>query len=640
MLKRPLILAFCLLTLFDLLSLVLRAESKGQGASTPVTDDLSRLLEAAIDARKSGDPAAINRASQQVIALGLAQMAKLRLDQKEYEDAAKLCQESLEFADIAETRVEIAIVNLYAKKSSDAVKQATTATEMDPQNPLAWTIKGEALLRSEDYTGAATALTRAVELRQDAEPLYALAMAQLGAGEKERAAESFSQMLALVGDYGWSRVLVGRGYQQQKMPQEAIVEFQNALRLDPRTPDAHYFWARTLLQANAWSPTPEIRSQLEEELKLNPRHFLANYLLGIFSSIERNYDESNRYLHLAAEINPSWPEIWMYLGLNANARNASGSAEAYLRKAINLRERGNPKEHLSVRQAYFVLGRILLASGRKQEGEHLIKKAQELTHLLEAHENRVTAKANNETRVAEALAPDISETDDRNAFIVRPGQAPIDERDLHPERRSAAKSPRDPAGRAEAPLRTILGSSFNDLATAEALEEKYDLALKHYREAATWDSRIPGLHRNLGLALFFTGQPGEAIRLLRKVVTETPGDAHARAVLGLAYVAAKDFAKAAQTIAPIAGRAAQDPQLGIAWAKSLAETGNKKAAVRALQRLDNLATNLSIENLIQSGKLWQELGEPDRATQFFRRALIIDPTNADAKCALHLTKCP
>jgi len=118
-----------------------------------------------MDARKSEDPAAIGRASQQVIALALAQMAKLRLDQKAYEDAAKLCQESLAFEDTAETRVEIAIANLYAKKPSDAVKQATAATEMDSQNALAWTIKGEALLRIKNYSSAVAALNEGIKLK-------------------------------------------------------------------------------------------------------------------------------------------------------------------------------------------------------------------------------------------------------------------------------------------------------------------------------------------------------------------------------------------------------------------------------------------------------------------------------------------
>jgi tetratricopeptide (TPR) repeat protein len=610
--------------------------AQGTEATQAAADDLSRRLEAAMEARKSGDLGAIGLASQRVIALGLVEMAKLRLDKKAYDEAIKLCRDSLEFEDTAETRVAMAIASLYAKRPSDAAEQAAKAAEIDPQNALAWNIKGEALLQREDYAGAATALGRSLELKQEAESIYALGIAYLGLGEKQKAAETFSQLLALIGDHGWSRVLVGRAYQEQKLPQEAEVEFGNALRLDPRTPNAHYFWALTLLQANEWSPTSEVRAHLQEELKLNPRHFLANYLLGFFATNEKNYDESDRYLHLAAKLNPSLPEVWMYLGLNAQGRKVNRTAELYFRKAIALTKIGNPKEHLSIRKAYIGLGRILLSSGRKKEGEELLQKARELqVETLTESQKKMSAMHTKEgAGVSGAVLPDLPETEERNSLSAAADQGFSRGQASPLVPRPVASSPQVPAGNAEKHLRALLGSSFNDLATAEALQEKYDLAVKHYREAARWDSGIPGLQRNLGLAAFFVGEHAEAIRLLAKVIRATPGDAHARAVLGLAYVATEDFTKAAQTISPIADRAAQDPRLGFAWAKSLAVTGNKTEAAHALESLEKAYPSMNVENLIQFGQLWLDLGETERGEQFIRRALLVDPANADAKCAL------
>jgi tetratricopeptide (TPR) repeat protein len=599
-------------------------------------NELSRRLEAAMEARTSGDLGAITLASERVIALGLVVMAKLQLNDKAYEAAANLCRESLEFEDTPETRVELAIVSLYAKKPINAVEQASLALEKNPQNALAWSIKGEALLQQEDYADAAASLARSVELNQDAESIYALGIAYLGIGEKRKAAASFSQLLALVGDRGWSRVLVGRAYQQQKQLQEAESEYQNALAMDPRTPTAHYFWALTLLQANGWSPTPEVRAHLMEELKSNPRYLLANYLLGYFASNERNFDESDHYLQKAIEIDPSLPESWMFLGLNAQARKSSRVAESYFRKAIALAAKDNPKEHPSIRRAYFVLGRILLSTGRKKEGEQLLQKFLELQPASLA-ENQKKDAAKDTKDAADTTGDDvfhILEAETQNTLSMPANQSLSHSGDSPPQPRARQRSPQDPAAKSEKHLRSVLGSALNDLATAEALQEKYDLAVNHYREAARWDAQIPGLQRNLGLAAFFVGENDEAIRLLSRAVTAAPNDAHARAVLGLAYFATKDFAKAAQTIAPIADRAVQDPQLGLAWAKSLAETGNKRAAVRALQSLDRLDANLSSENLIQIGKMWHELGESELAAQFFRRALVMDPANADAQRAL------
>src|SRR5258708_30775342 len=176
---------------------------------------------------------------------------------------------------------------------------------MDPQNPLAWTIKGEGLLESRDYAGASEAFAKALALKRDAESFYALGAAQLGMGEKEKGAEAFAKFLGQVGDFGWSRVLVGRAYQGQGMSQEAETQFNIALVLDPATPNANYFWAITILQGNGGNPTPEVYSHLQAELRLNPRHFAAHYMLGSLASTTRNASESDRDLPLASEIKRS-----------------------------------------------------------------------------------------------------------------------------------------------------------------------------------------------------------------------------------------------------------------------------------------------------------------------------------------------
>src|SRR5260370_37309656 len=125
-----------------------------------------------MEARKSGDLAAIGLTSQRVIALALVEMAKLRLDEKAYDEAIKLCGESLEFEDTAETRVEIAVASLYAKKPSDAIKQAASAIKIDPKNALAWKIKGQALMQIHDFAGAVDSFNQSLGIRQDVETVY------------------------------------------------------------------------------------------------------------------------------------------------------------------------------------------------------------------------------------------------------------------------------------------------------------------------------------------------------------------------------------------------------------------------------------------------------------------------------------
>ena len=59
-------------------------------------------------------------------------------------------------------------------------------------------------------------------------------------------------------------------------------------------------------------------------------------MLGFLISGERQYDDANKYLKAAAEIDPTAPEPFLYLGLNAYAQDDMKRAEAMLRKAVEL----------------------------------------------------------------------------------------------------------------------------------------------------------------------------------------------------------------------------------------------------------------------------------------------------------------
>lgn len=594
-------LLFCATTICDL-----QAQETSTSSHISSTANLSQRLTAAMDARNSGDPVAIGQASKRVLALALAEMARLRLDEKAYEQALRLNEESLRFEDAPETRVELALANLYAKNPAEAAKQASATIEMDPQNYLAWAIKGEVLLESRDYTGASETFAKSLALKRDPESLYGLGLAQLGMGEKQKAAETFVQFLAQVGEFGWSRVLVGRAYQGQGLSQEAEAEFHKGLVLDPTTPNANYFWAITILQGNGWNATPEVYSHLQAELRLNPRHFEANYMLGSLASAARNDTESDRYLRLASEINPSVPETWILLGLNAQRRKSNQAAMSYFRNAIERSKKLDPKEHFELRKAYFGLGRLLIASGKTKEGEESLAKAKELqVQMLAENRNKLTVTKEEEREGMGADAPYIPEADsDRHPYGPLSSAKPSTAAEKsYTKPRTAAHPRSDPQGKEEAYLAEVLGASFNDLATAEALESNYVDALGHYREAAQWDPKIPGLQRNLGLAAYFAGQPAEAIRLLSKTMVQAPSDSHARAVLGLAHFSFGNFARTVQTITPIAEQALQDPELGLSWATSLNQTGNKRAAMQALEQLQ------------RSGKLLGAIEQFERTAQ-------------------------
>jgi len=322
------------------------------------------------------------------------------------------------------------------------------------------------------------------------------------------------------------------------------------------------------------------------------------------------------------------PEIWMYLGLNANANEDRRSAEKYLRKAISLRERNaNPEEHLSVRKAYIALGRILLNTGRENEGNRLLRKAREMQmeDLAGRQEKVAMIKSNEGIGVSGAVGPDIPEAD---------SHAPLSFAPAFNQKQHASNAL---AEKAEVQLRALLGSSFNDLATAEAFQQQFDLALKHYLSARDWAPNIPGLSRNLGLAYFYAGQPANAISVLQPVVARAPSDVQATRVLAQCYFAEKNYVKTAHLVNLISAEVEEDTAVNFIWAKSLARVGRRRDAVVALNRAEKMHSGEDIQFLLDCGKLWDELSEHERAKRCFRAVLSLDPGNVTARQALSIS---
>ncbi len=174
-------------------------------------------------------------------------------------------------------------------------------------------------------------------------------------------------------------------------------------------------------------------------------------------------------------------------------------------------------------------------------------------------------------------------------------------------------------------LRSVLGLSFNDLATSEAVRKQYSVALGHYQEAERWDPAIPGLAKNLGLSAFRINNYPEAIRGLSVAIDEKPTDTPVRAMLGMAYFAAEKYADSAKTFSPLGLQGMQDSTVGYAWAASLARNGDLKKATEVLAEFEK-ENHGSNDGLLLIGQLWIEIGDYARAVDTLQRALRSDPS--------------
>lgn len=587
-------------------------------------DELQERIEAAQTARGSGDAETVSQANRRLIGLALRQLAQLRRIESAYRQASELYNRSLPFEDIPEARLDLATSELESNQPDDALRESGQVLGANPRLVRALNIQARAWVAKGQYAKAVEALERSEQLEPDVETLYSLGSCLLeiqSSDARERSGKVFAQMIKLAGDSGSIHIMFGRAYREANDMPSAIREFERAVSIDPRTPHAYYFLALARLANNEWKATEEIKAGFMKELEFYPRDYLANYMVGFIASSERNYPKSDKYLEQAVDINPDWPEPWLYMGLNAYERNDLGRAETMFRKAIELTGEDLSRSNFEIRRAYIDLGRILTNSGRRQEAEAYLAKARDLQKKVLEDSQRGMAEmvARGGAGSAAAIVPLSAKSE---ASLVADPFAQADKSSV--ARSGLTLDQRSAADAQEQRLRAVLGLAFNDLATSEAVQKQYATALTNYQEAERWDPTVPELAKNLGLCAFRNNDYTEAIRGLSKALEQAPGDKPVRAMLGMAYFGAKRYRDAVDAFRPLGAGGMQDAVVGYAWASSLAETGELKTAAEVLGNFEQ--GHPTDESLLMAGKLWIEIGDYSRAVSAFHRALDGSPS--------------
>ena len=593
--------------------------------------ELQARLQRAESAKSRGNPAEVAHASELTIALALRHLGQIRQVESAYGQAADLFGRSLDFENLPDTRVDLAIAKFSAGEPDKAIEEADRALLDDPNNARAFRVLVRAWTSKGDYAQAAHAMVRVAEINPTLENIYASATALLATkkpADRALADQAFAQMTKIAGESGSLHVLFGRAYRDGGDLPAAIREFERAIQIDTKTPHAHYFLGLAHLAANEWAPTPLVKSEFSKELEFYPRDYLANYMMGFAESYDRKYETSTKYLKIATTLNREAPDPWFYLGLNAYAQNDMKDAETYFRKAIQLTGTDYARANYLIRRAYIDLGRILVTSGRKEEAEPYLEKARELQK--KSLQNSQESMADLYLRSgAEATSPAVvMPTADKNGDSAAPAKAKADQfAEIQPEVMARSNLTQQQKAEAEAwekQLRAVLGQSYSDLATSDAIRKEYAAALAHYQEAEHWSPELSGLMRNLGVAAFRVQNYPEAVRGLSSALAARPDDAPARAMLGVAYVAQDKFKEAVKTFAPLGKPGMQDVTAGYAWALALTRVGELKAATEVLDEFEKQPRANDMQMLV--GQLWIEMADYSRAVERFRGVLQEDPS--------------
>lgn len=578
-------------------------------------------------AREAGDPGAVANANAMVIASALREMATLRSAEAAYPQAVELYKDSLRFEETSAAALALATVEAQSGRYNEAIQLAEQLHRNDPKDLQADRILSSSLIQTGRFVDALEPFGRLAQADRSVETQYAMANCLLQTKrpeDKQRAQAIFRQIASEHGDTGSLHVLIGRAYRDGGDLPDAVQEFQRAIQIDPHTPHAHYFLGLAMLSLNEWKPTPESMTEIRKEAELYPKDYLANYMTGFLASGERRYDDAQPFLQAAAALDPTAPEPNLYLGLNAYAQGNLQAAEAALRKAVDLTGTDEARSNFQIRRAYVDLGRILANTGRKDESEVFLAKARDLQNkTMEQSQQSIASMAGAGSNAAAVVALNNSGATPSMSGAAQDETASVELSSL----RTPAKLTeiqKQQLGEREKQLRSVLALAYNDLGTSEAVQGHFPEAVGLYRKAEDWDSHLAGLAKNLGQSEFRAGDYEGAIFPLTQALLEQPSSNGLRAMLGIAYFNLDRFSEAAHTFAPLGPPGMQDPQVGYAWAASLARTGDVSKATEVLTAYAAQPQTADTQLLI--GQLWTALGDFPRAVSSLQKALDSNPS--------------
>src|SRR5262249_29575587 len=143
----------------------------------------------------------------------------------------------------------------------------------------------------------------------DFETAYFIGIAYLTAKKVAAVSAWFHQLESKMGESAALHMLFGRAYLVAKMPQQAIPEFRQVIKLDPKDPRAHGFLGYAYLEHYQEEGYQQAREDFQKEVKLHPDEQQSLELLGIPNANLRDFPAAEAALLRAARLHPQESSI-------------------------------------------------------------------------------------------------------------------------------------------------------------------------------------------------------------------------------------------------------------------------------------------------------------------------------------------
>jgi len=230
--------------------------------------------------------------------------------------------------------------------------------------------------KADDAVDFIRALTR--DFPQDAEVLYQAVHVYSDLSLKS----SQDLLIKAPGSYQL-RLLNAEALETQERWNEAAAEYRAVMAQNPNLPGIHYRLGRLLLSLPESAVTPttrdEARLEFEEELKVNPRNAGAEYVLGELARQARDWARAVDHFAKAARLNPAFADAHIGWGRSLISDRKFDEAIKPLEHAVKLQPE-NPATHYHLATAYSRTGRREEAERESAAFKRASERAQRMKH--------------------------------------------------------------------------------------------------------------------------------------------------------------------------------------------------------------------------------------------------------------------
>ncbi len=575
-------------------------------AQTNQPDELQKHISAAETFQIAADLPNAQLENRQIIALGLQRVGNIYIEEGKLSAAAKTLDESKNFADNARVRVDLAVAYLQSGETEKALQEGRAAVELDPKNAYARYILGNIYFTQENYQAALPELEKVLLLAPDFDSARALGLTYLYLKQPQRAKLLFEEMTSsLKKESADLHVLFGQAFEQTNYPLEAEREFKRALEVNPKQPKAAFFLGYVILQYGGSERLAEAGSAFDKELQLTPTDFYANFFAGVVAASQNNAAKAAGLLQKAIQANSKSSEANLFLGQAQMETGDLKAAETTLRRAVALTQ-NDSKNGFEVRRTHYLLGKLLVQAGRREEGEVELAKARELQTAL------IQTTRDDLNQLFSQVVGDARKSPLKTA----PNQAEKTV-NLPAARVAELKKIKDY-------LANVLAQAYFNLGVIAAQNNQTPEAIENFSAAAVWNPDFPNLNRNLGIIAFRARQFDQAIAPLARQVRAMPQDNLARQMLGASFYFTNDFKNAVEILKPLAAAITDDPELAYFYAISLIRLERNQEAAPVFEKLAQVSQkNAGTLTTIAQG--FMILGDYERAIKEFRAVAALAP---------------